>query len=447
MKFLINIFLFSTFASAQVTISPNMNLPVPIPGITPGPSWAADINASFIQIDSHNHSFGQGVQIQPNGININADLSFNSNNATALRTARFTAQGTPITSAPPDIGALYVSGNELYYNDVSGGNQVKITTNGSVNSGAGSITGLPSGTASASFSAGTFIWQSATNTAANMDARNYILRNSTANSKGLTLSPPPAMASNISETLPQIPGSTSFMVMDSSGNMSTPTVYPLTSAGIASATITSANLAGATRQMTSQVFTSSGTFTAPAGTSTSTVYKVTCVGGGGGGSLWNNGGTGGGGGGTSIAYVSGLNAGDTRSVGIGSGGAGATTNATSGANGTGSTFGTACIANGGNGGLANGTFISGGEGGAPGTGNITMGGGAGVSNSGGGGNFPVGNGGSSSMGGGGKGASATGSVHADNGNLYGGGGGAGWTSGALGSGGGAAGIVIVEWVQ
>ncbi len=224
----------SVTASAQVTISPNMNLPVPIPGVTPGPAWASSINASFMAIDSHNHSSGQGVQVQPNGININADLPFNSNNAVTLRTARFTPLLSPPASAAPDVGALYVSGNELYFNDVSGGNQVQITVNGSVNAGAGSITGLPSGTASASYSAGTFTWQSATNTAANMDGRSYIYRNSTANSKGLTLNPPSAMGADISETLPAIPGATSFMQMDTSGNMaaSIPTANGLTASNI-----------------------------------------------------------------------------------------------------------------------------------------------------------------------------------------------------------------------
>lgn len=201
------------------TTSPNMSLVVPTVGVTNFPEWANDLNADLSILDQHNHSIGQGVQIQPNGMNINSDLPFNGNNATLLRATRYSPQNSPITNTGLDVGETYVSGNELYYNDVTGGNQIQITNNGSVNAGAGSITGLPSGTASASYSAGTFVWQSATNTAANMDAGSYIFRNSGANSHSLTLQPPSAMAANIVETLPAIPGAQSFMTIDASGNM------------------------------------------------------------------------------------------------------------------------------------------------------------------------------------------------------------------------------------
>lgn len=226
------------------TTSPNMSLVIPSVGTESGPTWAADINASLTLVDQHNHSSGQGVQIQPNGLNINSDLAFQSNNATDLRSTRYTPQAAALAVAS-DIGCLYVVGNELYYNDVTGGNNVQITTNGSVNSGAGSITGLPSGTASASYSAGTFVWQSATSRAANMDAASYLLRNSTANSKALTLQPPSAMAANYSLTLPATPASQSFLALDTSGNI---TGYAAVSGGItggmvASSTLTLANLA------------------------------------------------------------------------------------------------------------------------------------------------------------------------------------------------------------
>lgn len=234
-----------------------MNLVVPGVGVEPGPAWANDINADLSILDGHNHSAGQGVQIQPNGININSDLPFNDNNATMLRSVRFSAQGSPIPNSGSDVGCLYVSGNEIYYNDVSGGNQVKITNNGSVNAGAGSISGLPSGTASASFSAGTFIWQSATNTAANMDARSYVFRNSSAGSKGLTLNPPNAMAADYSLTLPALPGSQSFMTVDVSGNMSG---YASISGGLTGTNITSnVNLSGKSVQGNSHTIIVSNT--------------------------------------------------------------------------------------------------------------------------------------------------------------------------------------------
>lgn len=195
-----------------------MNLPISTIGSDSGLQWEENLNASQIRIDAHNHSPGYGVPITPNGMNIDDDLPFNDHNATLLRSARFQPQASPLANAGLDVGCLYVSGNEVYYNDVSGGNQVQITNNGSVNAGAGSITGLPSGTASASFSAGTFIWQASTNTPANMDFASAILRNNTANSKGLTLSPPAAMAADYGLTLPPLPVATSFATLDTSGN-------------------------------------------------------------------------------------------------------------------------------------------------------------------------------------------------------------------------------------
>jgi hypothetical protein len=76
-----------------------------------------------------------------------------------------------------------------------------------------------------------------------------------------------------------------------------------------------------------QVFTSSGTFTAPASTGTSTVYKVTVVGGGGGGGSSNGtsqyGGGGGGAGATAIYWGNGISPGTTVGVIVGAGGAGA----------------------------------------------------------------------------------------------------------------------------
>lgn len=211
-----------------------MNLTVPTVGTESGPAWATEINGDLSTIDSHNHSTGQGVPIQPNGMNINADLPFNDNNATEIKAARFQAQSVPIPNSGSDVGELYVSGNELYYNDVTGGHQIKMTTNGSVNGAAGTISGLPSGTASAAYNAGVFTFEAATNTAANLDFASAVFRNSTVNSKGLTLQPPSAMAANITQTLPAIPGSsTSFMTMDTSGNMLTTAAYPLQRSGLA----------------------------------------------------------------------------------------------------------------------------------------------------------------------------------------------------------------------
>src|SRR5258706_5683760 len=232
---------------ANYILDPNMGFPNPTPGQDPGPDWASNLQTSLTTIGAHDHSTGRGVLITPTGININSAFTLNDNNLTAVKEIIFNAQVSPFPGVSPHLGSIYVAGNELYYNDEAG-NVVQITLNGSVNSGSGSITGLPSGTASASFSGGTFFWRAATNTGANMDAASYILRNNTVNSFGLTLNPPNALASDYSLTLPLIPGSNSFVTLDTSGNISgsIPTSAGIVGSNIASATITGGNIAAAT---------------------------------------------------------------------------------------------------------------------------------------------------------------------------------------------------------
>lgn len=205
----------------STTITPNMGLVVPTVASEPGPDWANEINGDMSAIDSHNHGPGQGVAIEPSGLNISTDLTFAGNSATTLKTARFDIQSAPLASSAPNVSCLYVSGNELYYNDSTGGNQVQITNNGSVNAGAGSISGLPSGTASASYAAGTFTWQSATATAAAMDAGSVVIRRMVASGQGVTLQAPSGLSGAYSLTLPTSTpvSANSFVISDTSGNL------------------------------------------------------------------------------------------------------------------------------------------------------------------------------------------------------------------------------------
>lgn len=203
----------------STTSTPNMGLIVPSTGANGelGPAWANELNGDLGILDQHNHSNGQGVPVTPAGLNINSDLAINDNNLTTVKTVNFTAQLTTLPGTSPNLGCIYVAGNELVYNDEAG-NIVPITNNGAVNAGAGSITGLPSGTASASYSGGTFVWQSATNTPANMDGGSFIFRDISVNSKGVTVSAPAALASNYGLVWPLVPGTTSIVTLDSSGN-------------------------------------------------------------------------------------------------------------------------------------------------------------------------------------------------------------------------------------
>lgn len=161
---------------SNYTISPNMNLTVPTVSVDPGPDWATNLNLSLTAIDQHDHSTGKGVQINPAGLNINSDLPLNQNNLTLARSLRLYPNQS-LLGLVSDLGCLYRSGADLYYNDGSG-TQIRITQSGSVTGAAGTITGLPSGTASAVYNAvsGTFIFQQATSTAANIDGGTLIIR-------------------------------------------------------------------------------------------------------------------------------------------------------------------------------------------------------------------------------------------------------------------------------
>lgn len=207
---------------ANTTTSPNMGLIIPTVSVDPGPDWADNINASLQIIDQHDHSTGQGVPITPAGLLINSDLSIIGNNLTQVRSVRFTAQGSPI-SQPTDLGCLYEAGVDLYYND-GGGNQIRITQSGSVAGASGTITGLPSGTASASFSSsggGTFTFLAATSTPANFVIGPVKIGRNAVSPKSVTLTPNAAQAGDYTLVFPvALPASSNYMTLDNTGQLS-----------------------------------------------------------------------------------------------------------------------------------------------------------------------------------------------------------------------------------
>lgn len=228
--------------------TPLMGLPISIIGVDTGLTWEQNLNSALNRIDQHNHTSGNGNQVLPGGININSDLSFQTQNATDLRTARFIPQSMPITAAAPDQNCIYVcvsgGNNELFYND-SEGNQVQLTAGGLVNATA---SGISSGTASALFISNVLVVNADTNTPANIQGASLLLGNNVANSKYLTLSPPAAMAADYTLTLPVLPGALSFVSLDTSGNfgVSVAVAGGITASNIAAGTITTTQIAAAT---------------------------------------------------------------------------------------------------------------------------------------------------------------------------------------------------------
>jgi hypothetical protein len=226
------------------TSSPNMFLPIPGVGTEQGPNYALDINSSLTLIDQHDHSLGKGVQINPSGLNINSDLTINSNKLTDVGGVRFTALG----SNPSDLQFLYVAPGpetplteDLWFND-GNGNQVQLTSNGLVNATIASLPGE-------SFAGGTFFWKqgAGSTTPANFDIGSITLRpNVPATTFGVTLSPPTGITSQYTINLPLLPVSQSFLTIDNSGTMVAATPFPLTNTAIAVGTITGDRLVNQT---------------------------------------------------------------------------------------------------------------------------------------------------------------------------------------------------------
>lgn len=466
---------------ANYTTSPNMGLTIPIVSVEIGPTYATEINGDLSLLDTHTHVSGQGVQVPSAGLNINADLSFGSNNATALRSTRYSSQGA-VLSLSSDLGCIYLVGVDLYCNDGSG-NNIRITQSGGLAGATGSIAGLVS-PASATYvpASSTFVWQSGANIAATLDARNIILRNSGASSNGLTLSPPTGMGSSYSLVLPALPGSTKILQCDSSGNITanldvdnstlqtSGTVLSVKSGGVTTTQIGTGTIVIGNINSTSafpkvkyQEFTGNGTFVVP--DNVGIVWMQASGGGGGGGG--GGAGAGGGGGGSGSAPILttiGTIAGETLTIIVGAAGrGGAAANAgTSGSTSQIIRSGPSLLFQVGPG--ASGAAGAGGTGGAGASGgfggvSFLSGGGAGGSNATGvdGTASMYGNGGAGGVAGGGAGGGGGGGAGFGNGGAGGATGAPGSTGGGYGSGGGggatnqaggvgAGGYVRISWV-
>lgn len=110
-----------------------MGLTIPTPQITAGPEYATEVSNDLEIIASHTHTGAannDGYQIPTAGININDDLSFQSNNAISLRSTRFVDQAFTL-SGIGDIGCVYEKSGDLWYNN-SAGIPVQITSGSSV---------------------------------------------------------------------------------------------------------------------------------------------------------------------------------------------------------------------------------------------------------------------------------------------------------------------------
>lgn len=222
---------------AQTTPTPNMNLQLPVPTVTLGPDWAVDLNTALDLVDAHDHTSGKGVPVPSAGININTDLTCHDNNLITVRSTRFVNNGSPISS-PSDLGAIYESGGDLYYNN-SIGQHVQITLGAGLSlTSAGGFNGDYVGsTASASYSSlsGTFTFTQGPNTAAIMDSGPLVVRTTQVSSNGVTITPPASLASPYQITLPTaLPTNTQLLSISSSGQLTATTNFGFFASNIVS---------------------------------------------------------------------------------------------------------------------------------------------------------------------------------------------------------------------
>lgn len=199
----------------------NMGLALPVVSSTLGPDWATLLNAALDQIDSHNHTTGNGVKVPSAGININGDLSFANNSATSLKSVSLVSNAASIV----DPRSIYSFSNNLWYTNGSG-IPVQITDGNGIVGTPGSINGLVS-PASASYNPGslTFSWLSDAfnSTLAIMKVGSIELHASSISTNNkITLKAPNTLGSSFNVTLPSalpVFGSSQFMMLGSSGNI------------------------------------------------------------------------------------------------------------------------------------------------------------------------------------------------------------------------------------
>lgn len=207
----------------------------------PGPTYADNIEAAFVEIDLHDHTTGKGTTVPSAGININADLTFKGRNATRLNTVRFDT--TAVTIGASDRRAAYQCSGELCWVDEAG-NITTITNDGSVNATPGSITGM-TGSAGVAYSSvtDTFSFTDETGVPAAGSFGCVRIAEEVSGGKGPVLCSDPATAADFNVFFPTgLPGSNRGLCLDASGNISTCTATAAVEALTVAASTSSATM-------------------------------------------------------------------------------------------------------------------------------------------------------------------------------------------------------------
>lgn len=195
-----------------------MSLPLPDPGVTPGPQWAQTINDALTIVDTHSHVAGEGVPITPAAMTINDHLTMNGFDLAAVNSLLLVDREEDIT----DRGVYAKDGNLFYRN--TDGDAVQITNGDTIAGATGSITGLvsPAGAVFSSFT-NAFSWTYDSNKhakSAHGDLQLFPYDGSTAYTKSITVKSPVGLeaGTSYSMTLPvALPPSTEVLTISSSG--------------------------------------------------------------------------------------------------------------------------------------------------------------------------------------------------------------------------------------
>jgi hypothetical protein len=123
--------------------TPNMGLNQTQAGVTPGPSYATQIDANTGIIDLHDHTSGKGKLITTPAISITADLAFNAHSI--LTALNITGTGKIFGNTLNDRFSIY-SLSSAVGDGVTDDSAAFTTACTSVSSGGGGFLNLPSGT-------------------------------------------------------------------------------------------------------------------------------------------------------------------------------------------------------------------------------------------------------------------------------------------------------------
>lgn len=114
-----------------------LGLDLPVVSTTPGPTWATKVNQAFDVLDAHDHSSGKGTPVITSGLNINANLTFNSNKAFSLLSSQYINNTATLTGSSNAL-SVFVKSGDLYYTN-TGGTAIQITAGGALVSSPGAV--------------------------------------------------------------------------------------------------------------------------------------------------------------------------------------------------------------------------------------------------------------------------------------------------------------------